>query len=78
MPTIQQRDPCPHCKMMNLAEFLGPTALAVQARGICPNCLRWQTSGLQAYEPERIPTSAEEASDGRLEINRTHSAAAAD
>jgi|GEM_PF-2983180 len=78
MPTIQQREACPHCQMMNLADFLGPTALAVQARGICPNCLKWQATGLAAYEPDRVPASAEQAAGGAFEINRVQSAAAAD
>lgn len=78
MPTIQHSGACPHCKMMNLTEFLGPTALAVQSRGICPNCLKWQASGLPAYELDRVPATEEEAAEGTLEINRAQSATAAE
>ena len=70
MPTIRRSEVCPHCERSSLADFLGPTALAVLARGICPHCLKWKKSGLPAYDQGRTPETAEDASGGELEINR--------
>ncbi len=77
MPQVSSVQKCPHCGIADMSEFLGPAAKAVEARGICSNCLRWYANGLAAYAPERSPMTEQEVLDGRLEINKAGAAAAA-
>ena len=75
MPTISNKQSCPHCGMGDISEFLGPTAQAVESRGICSNCLRWKATGQPAYAEGRAPQNEEDASSGKLEINAANSSA---
>lgn len=76
MPTISSKPRCPHCGMGDISEFLGPTAKAVESRGICSNCLRWIATGQPAYAEGRVPLNEADALSGKLEINGQADAAA--